>query len=413
MQPNQAIRSKEELINHFGASQKLEMSNLQKMKYFLKMDVQPEVWEDASKRNLLSFSQEFVQGTKEFTFNYGEIKNIYIISFLTNLTELNLQENQISDISAISKLKNLKKLYFGSNRIEDISALQHLPDLIHLYLSNNKLTFYTLTLPSLIKLSLYGNPLQDKSGLQHSPKLERLNLSGTETTDLHTIPPQLFGLKELDLFENNLTEISHLSNFIDLQFLDLGCNNQLQNIGHLQFCTQLTELNIIQTNVADIWPLQFMKNLKTLNMANTQVVDLHPLQNSYKLEQIYAYDACIMDVSPLSKLTKLDSLDFRNNQIINVDTTLTHHKNFSQYNFSNQKVSTADEIKFYNKILKVHSSHQQIRKIQNEKCVCKFRTSLASKKNYVSAMLNNQIMMMNKELNLFMQFIHNSNTYLD
>ncbi|CAL6023483.1 leucine-rich_repeat domain-containing protein [Hexamita inflata] len=396
MQPNHVIRSEEDLMNHFG-SQKLEILDLQQMERFLEMDVQPEVWEDASKRNLLSFSQEFAQQTEEYAFNNIGIKYIYLVSFLTNLTELDLQENQISDISAVSKLKNLKKLYLGSNRIEDISALQSLPDLTHLGLSKNQLTSYTLVLPNLVELSLGFNKLLDKSGLQHSPKLLKLNLSGTETTDLRTIPLQLFGFKELDQ---------------DLQFLDLCCNKQLKNIGHLQFCTQLTELNISTTSVADIWPLQFMKNLKTLEMYKTKVVDLHPLQHLYRLEKIYALYSCILDVSPLSKLIQLQTLSFSFNKITNADT-LQHLKNFSKYRLADQKVPTPDELKFYNKILKVHSSHKQIRKIQNEKSVCKFRTSLTQKKNYVSTKLNNQIMVMNKELNLFMQFIHNSNTYLD
>ncbi|CAL6107004.1 Conserved_hypothetical protein [Hexamita inflata] len=195
MQPNHAIESKEDLLKHFGSSKKLEILDLEQMENLLKMNVPPEVWEDASNRNLLSFGQEFVQETKEFKFNGRRIEYIYLISFLTNLTELDLSKNYISDISSISKLKNLKNLYLSCNRIEDISALQHLPDLIHLYLSYNNLTSYTLALPHLVELLLSGNKLQNKSGLQHLPKLKDLHLYATETTDLRTIPHQLFNLK--------------------------------------------------------------------------------------------------------------------------------------------------------------------------------------------------------------------------
>ncbi|CAL6035532.1 Leucine_rich repeat 4 [Hexamita inflata] len=115
MKHNHVIESTEDLLKHFGSSKQLEILDSEQMKNLLMMNIPPEVWEDASNINLVSISQEFVQQTKEFTFNYGQIKNIYFISFLTNLTELNLSENYISDISSIYKLKNLKKLELQDN----------------------------------------------------------------------------------------------------------------------------------------------------------------------------------------------------------------------------------------------------------------------------------------------------------
>ncbi|CAL6035538.1 leucine-rich_repeat domain-containing protein [Hexamita inflata] len=409
MKHNHVIESTEDLLKHFGSSQKLEIVNSKQINDLLEMDVELEVWDNASNRNLLSFNQEFVQKTKEFKFNYGPIKNIYLISFLTNLTELVFSSNKISDISSISKLKNLKTLDLRSNRIEDISALYSLTDLTHLYLSNNKLTFYTVALPNLVGLSLSNNKLQDKSGLQHSPKLEILYLSLTETTDLRTIPPQLFGLKQLYLTDNNIMEISYLSNFVDLQILSLDHNKQLQNIGPLKFCTQLTELSIFETGVADIWPLQFMKNLKTLDIDNTKVVDLHLLQFLNKLQKINASYSCIIDVSPLSKLTLLKNLKFRNNKITNGET-LKHRKNFSKYDLSNQQVPTADELKFYNKILSVHSSQKQITKlILAENRVSKFRESLTRQKQQIQLKINEQIQFMNMKI----EIIFSQNSYAD
>ncbi|CAL6064952.1 leucine-rich_repeat domain-containing protein [Hexamita inflata] len=407
MQPNYEIESKEGLLKHFDSSQKLQILDYEQMEKLLEINVKPEVWEDASSRNLLSFSQEFVQQTKEFTFDYREIKHIYLISFLDNLTELNLQNNKISDISSFSKLKNLKKLYLYSNCIEDISALKSLLNLTHLFLSSNQLTSYTLTLPNLVELELSCNKLQDKSGLQHSPKLEILNLFKTETTDLHTIPHQLFGLKDLDLYLNNITDISYLSNFVDLQILELNCNQQLQNIGPLKFCTQLTELYISETSVADIWSLQYMKNLKILHMYETQVDDLHPLQNLCKLKRIFAHHTCIIDVSPLSKLTQLKELYLSFNKITNAET-LKHHQNFSRYDFSDQYIPTTDELKFYNQILTIHSSHKQIRKIQAENKISKFREAMTHQKETIKLKINEQIQVMNMKIEIWAQFIRNS-----
>ncbi|CAL5983991.1 Conserved_hypothetical protein [Hexamita inflata] len=465
---NHVIKSKEDLLNHFGSSLKLQILDLEQMEKLLEMDVPPEIWKDASNRNLLSFNQEFVLETYQFTLTYKNIQYIDLLSFLTSLTELNLQCNKISDISAISKirileildlsdngiedistlqslsdlmylteiclqdnyisdissisqLKNLKKLDLSSNSIQDIAALQYLLDLTHLNLSENNLTTYTIALPHLLDLNISKqfvdtqfitrmNQLQDISGLQHSPKLECLYLSETKTTDLSTISHQMFTLKELILSWNNITVISYLSNFVDLQILNLCYNQQLQNIGPLKFCTQLTKLVISNTNITDIWPLQFMINLNTLFMAETKVDDLHPLQYLYKLENISAYRACIIDVSPLSDLTQLQKLTICQNKITNLDT-IKHHNYFSKFNVSGQKVPTTNELKFYNKILKIHSSHKQIRTIQIQNRIQKFRISLTQKKNTMETIIDNYARKMNTQLEILFYFIESSNTY--
>ncbi|CAL6075485.1 leucine-rich_repeat domain-containing protein [Hexamita inflata] len=406
MQPNHEIQSKEDLLSHFGSSKQLEILELEQMENLLTLNALPEVWEDASNRNLLSFSQEFVQQTKEVTFDNKWIKHIYLISFLTYLTELSLYNNKVSDISAVSKLKNLKKLDLSCNSIEDISALQSLLNLTHLHLFQNNLTSYTVALPNLVYLSLSYNKLQDKSGLQHSPKLERLYLSLTETTDLRTIPHQLFGLKVQYLSDNNITEIPHLSNFVDLLILKLGNNNQLQNIGPLKFCTQLTKLNIFETSVAEIWPLQFMKKLKSLYMYHTLVVGLLPLQylqTRVFLKYIFASYSCVIDISPLL-VNLIQRIVFLGQQ------------NYCRYTqaslqFLDFQVSTP-ELKFYSKILKVHSSHKQIRNIMNDNKITKLRTSLTLKKNAVSTVFDNCARKMNTQLELLSYFLQSSNTQL-
>ncbi|CAL6023525.1 leucine-rich_repeat domain-containing protein [Hexamita inflata] len=222
----------------------------------------------------------------------------------------------------------------------------------------------------------------------------------------------------------------------------------ITDIKPLRYLKQLKILILNDTVISDIWPLQFLKELKELKMRDmqtTEVMDLHPLQRLYKLQNVAITYARIIDVSPLARLTQLKTLQLKGNKIQNFDP-IKHHKRFpnqiselfngendedegeeeswpinedeeeekrEEYDLSKQKLPTVSELMFYNKILKVHSTYKKIRKIQNKNKITKFRISVTQKKNSISAMLNNQIMAMNKELNLFMQFIHNSNTYLD
>ncbi|CAL6035147.1 leucine-rich_repeat domain-containing protein [Hexamita inflata] len=151
-----------------------------------------------------------------------------------------------------------------------------------------------------------------------------------------------------------------------------------------------------------------MKNLNTLQIASTKVIDLHPLQYLYKLVEISAFDACIIDVSPLSNLTQLKDLTLTKNKITNAET-LKHHKIFSEYEFSDQEVPTPDELTFYSKILSVHSSHKQIRKIQAENRVSKFRESITHQKEDIKFQINEQIRAINQKIEIWAQFVQNSN----
>ncbi|CAL6035446.1 Leucine-rich_repeat domain superfamily [Hexamita inflata] len=179
-----------------------------------------------------------------------------------------------------------------------------------------------------------------------------------------------------------------------------------------------------------------MKDLKDLELQSTQVIDLHPLQYLNKLERICISYANVIDVTPLSNLTLLDCLFLIGNKIQSFDC-LSHHKYYQKpksleelqieieeeqeenenadyeekYSLDFQNDPTDEELKFYNKILSVHSSHKQIRKIKSENKRQKFRTSLTLQKNYVSVMLNNQIMRMNKQLEIALEWFNkNSNT---
>ncbi|CAL6068224.1 Hypothetical_protein [Hexamita inflata] len=89
--------------------------------------------------------------------------------------------------------------------------------------------------------------------------------------------------------------------------------------------------------------------------------------------------------------------------------TLKHHQYFSQYDFSDQEVPSDVELKFYNKILKVHRSHKQIRKIQAENKISKFRESTTRQQEYIYLKINEQIRAVNMKIEIWAQFIQNSN----
>ncbi|CAL6023523.1 leucine-rich_repeat domain-containing protein [Hexamita inflata] len=179
------IRSKEDLLNHFGSSKKLEINDLKQMKNLLKMNIPLEVWEDASNRNLLQFNQELVKRTNKLKLQHSsKLGLIYLVSFLTSLIELDLFSNCIFEISPISKLQNLQILKLSQNYFANISALEQLTELTELQLANCGISSFILALPNLVKLNICENPLKDQSGLKYSPKLQYLDLSRIDTINL-------------------------------------------------------------------------------------------------------------------------------------------------------------------------------------------------------------------------------------
>ncbi|CAL6023359.1 leucine-rich_repeat domain-containing protein [Hexamita inflata] len=457
---------------------KLEIVDTQQMRTLLEMNIQPDVFTQTLQHKQLIFNYELILKTREFVFQNRKITYIYLISFLSKLTKLDLQFNTITDISTISYLKNLKSLNLSRNRIVDISALQSLSFLTKLNVACNLITSYKIELPNLVDLNISFNILKDKSGLLQSPKLRFLNIVGTNTTNLKDIPKELKNLNIISVDFNQIQEISYIINFLDLQLLELRKNDMIKDIEPLKECVKLKVLDLSQTSIvdiqplqflkqlcvlrlnkisitniqplkflkqlkslylndtpiSDIWPLQFMKNLQRLELQNTNVIDLHPLQYLYQLEHVLITHSFVVDVAPLSSLIQLDTLILNNNKILNFDS-LRHHDNYPQpiniqneeddlnepinedeeqkYFFDNQIIPTTKELKFYNNVLQIHCSHKQIRKIRIANKCQKFRDLQTLNQDFILLMFNNQIIQMNKEINLLLELIRNSYSYFD
>ncbi|CAL6023345.1 Conserved_hypothetical protein [Hexamita inflata] len=378
--------------------------------HVLQFNISPSLWKKANKSKLM---QNLINSTFALNIHDKLIIYIYLVSFLTNLIELDASENEIIDISSISQLKDLVNLNLERNYIEDISVLQSITKLRKLNISCNQITSYSLALPLLEELEIYHNALDDLSGLQHSPLLTRLSLMTTKTKSIYNLA-HLTKLTSLDLSNNLITDVNPISNLINLTSLELGSCSLLKNIEPLKHCTQIQFLTIDETSISDIWSLSFMKDLETLYAWQTEIVDLHPLQYLHSLVHINLNESKVIDVTPLKNLD-LDELFIGANRVQSF-LPIQHHKNFycnepindefdPKYSLTDQEVPTDEELKFYNKILSVHSSQKQIREIKNENRITKFRTSFELKRSYVSVMLNNQIMTMNTQLEILVQFM--------
>jgi internalin A len=153
-------------------------------------------------------------------------------NYLSQSSELHLEESGIENLSPLSHLTHLQSLYLDYNEFSDLSPL---------------------------------------SGLL---KLQILWIDDNSVVDLGP-------LKELDLFwlsagDNHIVDISVLQNQKNLRHLWLG-GNEITDISPLKGLQHLQKLHLAINKISDISPLEGMVNISSLYLAKNQISDISPL----------------------------------------------------------------------------------------------------------------------------------------
>ena len=107
----------------------------------------------------------------------------------------------------------------------------------------------------------------------------------------------------LDLYENNISDISPLANLVQLQILQIY-QNQISDLTPLTALTQLRNLALEDNLIHDITPLAGLKQLRTLLLGN--FTPYLPNNNQ------------ISDITPLAELVNLEFLNLGYNRISNI-----------------------------------------------------------------------------------------------
>ncbi|MBE6049906.1 MAG: hypothetical protein E7214_04390 [Clostridium sp.] len=157
-----------------------------------------------------------------------------------------------------------------------------------------------------------GDKIKSIEGLQYAANLKELDLSNNEITDISFIK-DLKNIYKLDLSNNKISDINSLSNLVNLKILYMN-NNSISDISSLSKLGKLRILYLNDNKVADLSALGQLENLypKFLKVYN-QVVDLKESEffNDFEF------------VNPVTSLdnTKVDSIsNISDNGIYDKDT---------------------------------------------------------------------------------------------
>jgi internalin A len=152
--------------------------------------------------------------------------------------------------------------------------------------------------------------------------LERLRLRYLGLTDLAPLA-SLSALTELDVTGNRVSRVTPLATLIGLRVLDLS-SNHVEDLNDLMGLVNLKSLKVNnylavpsdhQSTLHNVDVARLMVNLTELELDNNCVHDLFPLMNLTWLERLSLNHNAISYVRPLTMLPRLKSLRLRDNMI--------------------------------------------------------------------------------------------------
>ncbi|MEJ9411417.1 leucine-rich repeat domain-containing protein, partial [Schinkia azotoformans] len=222
-------------------------------------------------------------------------------------------ENNIDDLSPLTNLTNLELLNASYNQIEDVTLINLLKQLIELDLSNNLIKFNSFSLFNANMGEENFSTMSISNPFSKLKKLKVLDLSNNQITDISNLS-ELTNIEELKLSENKIQDISALNQLTNLTALGIPYN-EISNINSLSELTKLKYLDLSYNQIDDLSSLSNLINLSELALYNNNIYDVNPLSNLINLNTLFLSDNNIKLSQPLSYLTNLKILHISDNPI--------------------------------------------------------------------------------------------------
>ena len=166
---------------------------------------------------------------------------------------------------------------------------------------------------NLTELDLIENQVSDISLLADLVDLRHLGLDRNRVGDLSALSG-LTNLKRLTVRNNQVSDIRALAGLTNLEYLDLR-NNQISDISALAGLTKLRYLNLNYNEIGDISALSRLTELGALFLDCYYISDIWALSQLKKLRTLHLNYNEISDIRPLSKLTGLEYLELGDNPL--------------------------------------------------------------------------------------------------
>lgn len=225
-----------------------------------------------------------------------EIDDISNLSNLENLQVLIIDDTYVTDLSPLADLSKLTELQCRNTSVSDIMPLKELQNLVRIYCDNTKIDSE--------KAEIFRSENRRTIVIYETKVLQdwwnRLHISwkkvfaAQNNTDLDPSPEEL----------HNIICMKSLT--LDHSFLDALPIERLTN---------LEELSLEGSKIADLTPLHTLHNLRYLNIKNTKVTDLTPLSDLTNLQEINMENTNVAKLECLCDLSNLVKINAENTNV--------------------------------------------------------------------------------------------------
>jgi len=158
------------------------------------------------------------------------------------------------------------------------------------------------------ELDVSNKPVSDVSFLANFTFLEKLNLSKTNVKDLSPIK-DLKKLKELNLSGSKVDTLLYLKDLTNLEILDVS-GLQIYSLENIAGLVKMRELTCGENKLRDLEPLRNMTMLEELDISlNYAIKDVTPITGLVSLEKLRLKKVAIGSLAPLTSLVNLVHLD--------------------------------------------------------------------------------------------------------
>jgi Leucine-rich repeat (LRR) protein len=169
---------------------------------------------------------------------------------------------------------------------------------------------------NLKELSLFDCQITDISAISSLTKMESLNLCYNHIEKLDAVK-KMYNLKELYIYGCLINDFSGIANLVKLENI-VADHNTCENTSAFKKLVNLENLSLVSNNISKIDSLKGLKKLTNLDLAGNQIKDINAIKAMTNLETLVLRYNQIVSIKPLEYLSKLTTLDLENNKISNI-----------------------------------------------------------------------------------------------
>lgn len=191
--------------------------------------------------------------------SHNAVTQLTALASATKLKELDISYNSVNSTVALSGCKSLEVLKLDFNALINLEGLDKLSELQKLSATDNQISNieHLAQLTKLSELDLSNNVLTDLSALSGNSSLKIFSFKNNQVSELPTFAKDSV-LSSIDGSRNQLTKLDALSGLTQLNYVFMDYNAGISSITALSKCGALVEVSIYGTNVKDVSSLEEM-----------------------------------------------------------------------------------------------------------------------------------------------------------